>query len=90
MAVKTERVTILTTADFKDYLSGEANKEGVSVSELIRVRCLVKPVATGDEQLLRSLVDQVNESTQRAKESLDKGLEDARNTLEVLKQARTA
>ena len=88
MSVKTERVTILTTLDFKAFLNTEATREGVSVSELIRERCLNIPSNGEDELVLKAMVEQVNESTQRAKEALNKGLRDARKTLKELKQAR--
>ena len=35
-AVKTERITILGSPDFKAFLSREAKKEGVSLSQLVR------------------------------------------------------
>lgn len=89
MSVKTERITILTSPDFKAFLNAEATREGMSVSELIRKRCLYKPVDTGDEQVLKALIEQVNESTPKAKRALNKGLENARKTLNALRAART-
>lgn len=88
MSVKTERVTILTTPDFKAFLNTEATREGVSVSELIRARCLSTPANDEDKLMLKALVEQVNESTQKAKTALNKGLRDARQTLNTLKKAR--
>ncbi len=74
MSVKTERITILATPDFKKFLRTEAVKEGVSVSELVRERCSVKPMESEEVAMLRAFVEQVNESTERAKKSLSKGL----------------
>lgn len=54
MAVQTERITILGTPDFKAFLTKEAKKEGISMSELVRQRCTQKP-ATKDEELLVEL-----------------------------------
>lgn len=88
MSIKTERITILTTPNFKGFLHAEAEKEGISVSELIRERCMSKPLDNDDELLLRELVDQVNESTQKAKKSLSKGLRDAKKILDELKAGR--
>lgn len=88
MSVKTERITLLTTPDFKNFLNTEANREGISVSELIRVRCTNKPTNDKDEQILRALVEQVNESTQKAQKSLTKGLQDAEQILHELKESR--
>jgi len=45
MVVKKERITMLATTEFKAFLYGEASSEGVSVSELIRERCM-KPATT--------------------------------------------
>lgn len=42
---KNERITILGTADFKAFLVAEAEREGVSVSELVRRRCMAAPAA---------------------------------------------
>jgi flagellar hook-basal body complex protein FliE len=89
MSVKTERITLLATPDFKAFLNTEASREGISVSELIRVRCTNKPVNNKDEQLLRALVDQVNDSTKKAQKSLAKGLQDAKQVLQELKQVRS-
>jgi hypothetical protein len=38
LIMKTERVTLLTSPDFKAFLSAEARREGVSVAELVRTR----------------------------------------------------
>ncbi len=88
MSTRTERITLLATPDFKAFLNTEASKEGVSVSELIRVRCMKKPVNKRDEQILLALVEQVNASTQKAQKSLDMGLQDAHKVLQELKETR--
>jgi len=38
-AAKTERITILGTPEFKNSLTREAQKEGISLSQLVRQRC---------------------------------------------------
>ena len=81
MSVKTERITILGTPDFKAFLIREAKKEGVSLSQLVRQRCEKKPVNSEDEELLAVLIKEVGEATARAKASLEKGLADAENVL---------
>ncbi len=90
MPAKTERVTILTTPAFKQFLSLEAEKAGVSISELIRERCSQEPLQSDDEVYLQALVAQVNESTQNAKKALNKGLRDAKATLKALKKTKVA
>ena len=37
--MKTERVTLLTSPEFKSFLTKEARSEGISVAELVRSRC---------------------------------------------------
>jgi hypothetical protein len=49
MTVKTERITIFGTPDFKDFLTQEAKKEGVSLSQLVRQRCEKKPTSNENE-----------------------------------------
>lgn len=81
MTIKTERITILGTPDFKAFLIREAKKEGVSLSQLVRQRCEKKPLATEEEELLAVLLKEVGEATARAKDSLEKGLADAAQAL---------
>ncbi len=83
-AVKTERITILGSPDFKAFLSREAQKEGVSLSQLVRQRCENKP-STQDEELLAALVKELGAATARAKSSLEKGLADAEKVLSELR-----
>lgn len=86
-AVKTERITILGTPDFKNFLTREAKKEGVSLSELVRQRCEKKPTSNEDEELLAALVEEVSAATVRAKVSLEKGLDDAEKVLAEMRRA---
>lgn len=86
-AVKTKRITILGTPDFKDFLTQEAKKEGVSLSELVRQRCEKKRPSNEDEELLEALVEEVRTATARAKVSLKKGLDDAEKVLAEIRRA---
>jgi hypothetical protein len=88
MSVKTERITILGSPDFKAFLVREAKKEGVSLSQLVRQRCEKKPVNSEDEELLAALVKEVNEATAKAKASLEKGLADAEQALAEMRSAK--
>jgi len=88
MAVKTERITILTTTEFKVFLQSEASNEDVSVSELVRRRCMVPVIDTEDEELLGVLVEQFNHSTEKARKSLSKGLRDVNKVLTGIKVNR--
>ena len=84
-AVKTERITILGTPEFKAYLIREAKREGVSVSQFVRQRCENKP-QTRDEEMLVTLLEQVKAVTAKASASLEKGLSDARQVLTELRR----
>ncbi len=86
-AVKTERITILGTTDFKAFLRREAKKEGVSLSQLVRQRCENAKPANQDQELLAALVQEVQSATVRAKKSLSKGLADAEAVLADIKSA---
>jgi hypothetical protein len=86
-AVKTERITILGTPDFKEFLTREAKKEGVSLSQLVRQRCEKKPANNEDDELLAALVKEVGAATVRAKLSLEKGLGDAEKVLTEIRRA---
>ncbi|ORU94849.1 MAG: hypothetical protein A6F70_10085 [Cycloclasticus sp. symbiont of Bathymodiolus heckerae] len=84
MSVKSERITLLGTPDFKAFLASEAKSEGVSISELVRSRCQAVP-PTDDEVALRELIVLAKEATTRATKSLDKGISDAESVLAELR-----
>lgn len=83
-AVKTKRITILGTPEFKDFLTREAKQEGVSLSQLVRQRCEKKP-QNKDEELLAALIKEVGAATAKAQLSLEKGLADAEKVLAELR-----
>ena len=85
MTVKSERITILGTPDFKSFLSSEAKREGVSVSELVRLRCKRESLDQ-DEQVLQELIKQALSTTAKARKSLDKGMKDARSVIKELRR----
>lgn len=85
-AVKTERITILSTPRFKAFLNREAKKEGKSLSELVRQRCEDKP-QNEDEELLAILMKEIGDATARAEVSLEKGLTDAERVLAEIRSA---
>jgi hypothetical protein len=84
--MKTERVTLLTTKEFKSFLRAEAQREGVSVAELVRVRCEHRPHP--DEVVLGRLTAELREALRTAKTSLTEGLSEAQSTLAELRSAR--
>lgn len=84
MSVKSERITILGSPDFKAFLGVEAKREGVSISELVRRRCQAMP-PNDDEVILKELIKLASEATKRASKSLDKGIKDAESLLAELR-----
>jgi hypothetical protein len=84
--MKTERVTLLTTKEFKSFLRAEAQRQGVSVAELVRVRCEHQP--DPDAVVLAQLTAELREALRAAKSSLKEGLSEAESTLADLRSAR--
>jgi hypothetical protein len=84
MAAKTARVTILGTPEFKEFLVQEAEKEGVSVSKLIRQRCLQRP-ANDEEEIIQYFLAELKSSTARALVSLEEAIAEATQVLEEIK-----
>ncbi|MCJ8500859.1 hypothetical protein [Desulfatitalea alkaliphila] len=89
-ALKSERITILGTSDFKAYLFQEAKKEGISVSELVRQRCEGKSAEGREEaEVLADMVKELQNAVTKAEASLNKGLKDAAEFLEELRKRRS-
>jgi hypothetical protein len=84
--IKSERVTLLTTKEFKRFLGDEARREGVSVAELVRVRCERKP--SQDELLLGELSARLRGAAKEAKIALTEGIEEANRVLAELRSKR--
>jgi hypothetical protein len=83
---KTERVTLLTSPDFKAFLNAEARREGISVAELVRARCERRP--TEEEALLATLTVELNHAVGEARKALQAGLDEARGVLVDLRARR--
>lgn len=84
--MKTERVTLLTSPDFKAFLNAEARREGVSVAELVRKRCERRP--SEEEAELAALTKELNKSVGEAKRALKDGLDEAQAVLGELRARR--
>ena len=85
--MKTERVTLLTSPEFKAFLGAEAQREGVSVGELVRRRCEGRPSA--DEAALAALTAELRAAVREAKKSLGGALDEAHAILGTLQAGRT-
>ena len=86
--MKTERVTLLTTPEFKAFLAEEADREGVSVAELVRSRCERRP--TDEDAMLVALTAELRAAVSQAKRSLRDGLAEADSVLAELRANRIA
>lgn len=86
--MKTERVTLLTSPEFKAFLSAEARREGVSVAELVRTRCERRP--TEEEAVLAGLTSELNRAVAEAKIVLRHGLDEAQAVLAELRAKRAS
>ena len=86
--MKTERVTLLTSPAFKAFLNAEAQREGVSVAELVRTRCERRP--TDEEIALAALTGELNKAVEEAKAALKDGLDEAQAVLAELRAGRRA
>ena len=84
--MKSERVTLLTSPEFKTFLTAEAKREGVSVAELVRTRCAGRP--SEEDALLASLTAELRKAVADAKRSLQGGLDEARAVLAELRTGR--
>lgn len=81
--MKTERVTILTSPEFKSFLTKEAHNEGVSVAELVRSRCEGRQGA--DQAMLEMLTAELRGAVKQAKASLKHGLDEANAVMAELR-----
>lgn len=90
MTVKSERITILGSRDFKSFLNREAKKEHISVSELVRRRCEQQPLNENDEELFAELVTELRTSVSAARKNLNKGIRDAESVLKELRSRDTS
>lgn len=88
MTAKTQRITILGSLEFKAFLTEEARREGISVSELVRRRCEQRPPDKDDEQVFAELVAQLQSSVEIAKRNLGKGMRNAETILAELRERR--
>ncbi len=83
---QTERITFLATKEFKKWLEAEAKKSGMSISELIRLRC--ESGSSEDEIELKALINEVKVATVRANKALDAGLKAADKVIKEVQASR--
>ncbi|PKN89429.1 MAG: hypothetical protein CVU51_00335 [Deltaproteobacteria bacterium HGW-Deltaproteobacteria-1] len=83
---QTERITFLVTKDFKKWLTAEAKKSGLSISELIRLRC--ESGSSEDIITIKASVNELKIATARANRALDEGLKEAYKVINQLRKGR--
>ena len=86
--MKTARLTLLTTPEFKAFLGAEAARDGISVAELVRSRCERR--ADADEAMLASLAGELRKAVREAQVSLRGGLAEADAVLSEIRARRQA
>ena len=86
--VKTERLTLLTTPEFKALLTAEAATAGISVAELVRRRC--QPEAGEDEALLAAFARELHRTLGEARASIGRGLKEAEAAIHEMRLRRIA
>ena len=86
--MKTERLTLLTTPEFKAFLAAEAARGGISVAELVRSRCEQRPDA--EEAALGLLAGELRKAVREAQASIKSGLAEASSVLTELRERRGA
>jgi hypothetical protein len=86
--MKTERVTLLTSPEFKAFLTAQARREGVSVAELVRRRCEGR--ATEEHAALAALTAELRAAVRRTRKSVKDGLAEAAAVLHELRARRAA
>lgn len=84
--MKSERVTLLTTPEFKAFLTAEARREQVSVAQLVRSR--FEQRVSDEEALLVALTAELRAAVVQAKKSLRAGLAEADAVLAELRANR--
>ena len=84
--MKTERVTLLTTPEFKSFLTREAKHEGISVAELVRNRCEGR--ASSDDATLAALTAELRAAIAGAHAAAGEGLHAMQAVLAELRAAR--
>ena len=90
MGAKTERITILGSAEFKTFLVNEAEAANISVSEWVRRRCLQSVAPDEDTQELAELVAALHVAVDQAKDEMNSSLDFAHDVLRELKTNREA
>jgi transcriptional regulator with XRE-family HTH domain len=85
--MKTSRITVLASPQFKKFLEDEAKREGVSVGELIRVRC---GQSTEEERLLSELAAQLRKEVRETRAYIKRAEASIDRTLAELAKSREA
>lgn len=84
--MKSVRVSIMVAPEFKEFLTSEARKAGISVSELVRRRC---GSPTEDDALLAAMADELRRAVDDARRSLHEGLQAVQEVLAEVRMRDT-
>lgn len=86
--MKSQRITFLSSADFKHSLERQARAQKISVGELIRRRFEAPVSRTDEEALLAVLAGELRRSVREARAALADALKEANDTLAALSAGR--
>jgi hypothetical protein len=86
--MKTARVQVLTTPEFRDWLQKEARRAGVSVGELVRTRCEQR--AGDEEKALSELTSLLRKEVVATRAAVRRNLGETHAILNELRTRRKA
>jgi hypothetical protein len=86
--LKTARLQVLATPEFRDWLRKEAKRAGVSVGELVRSRC--QQADSKEEAELAALTALLRKQVTETRASVKRNLDEVSTILRELKQQRKA
>ena len=84
--MKTARLQVLTTPAFRDWLRKEARRAGVSVGELVRIRCEQR--VSDEEQALGELTALLRKEVVATRNTVRRNLDETRTILSELRAGR--
>lgn len=79
MSGKKERLTLVTSREFKQHVTEAAKREGVSVSRLVQDRFLY--MTPSEEEILKELVAELRTSVREARASIRHAIENTNAAL---------
>lgn len=86
VGLKTERIVLLASPAFRAFLNAEAQREGISVSALVRARC--EKETTQEDAALMAMAEELKLAVREAKKSMIDSLVEATQLIAEMKKTR--